>query len=118
VLDNPRGESRTEVCRYLGEATNNVAEYQALLLGLREARQQGVDRLQIFADSELLVKQLTGLYRVKSPHLLPLWQEATKELQKFQAYAISHVPRTENRRADKLANQAIDQHQAIKVKCE
>lgn len=114
VLDDPQGQPRAQVSRYLGETTNNVAEYQALLLGLREARKLGVVRLQVFADSELLVKQLSGQYRVKSPRLLPLWQAAKKELQKFRAYAISHVPRTENRRADKLANQAIDQRRATR----
>lgn len=108
VLYDPRGELSGQRGLYLGETTNNVAEYRALLLGLQMARQLGVHQLQIFADSELLVKQLTGRYRVKSPHLLPLWHESRKELQKFRAYAISHVPRAENQRADEMANQAID----------
>jgi ribonuclease HI len=86
-----------------------VAEYQALILGLQMARERGAARLQIFADSLLVVEQITGSYRVKSPHLLPLWRQAKKELQNFEAYAISHVPRAENSLADDLANQGIDQ---------
>jgi ribonuclease HI len=108
VLLDPQGREWSRQSLYLGETTNNVAEYRALLLGLKLARRAKVARLQVFLDSELLVKQLTGLYRVKSPHLLPLWQEAKKELQNFKAHAISHVPREANSRADALANQAID----------
>jgi len=109
VLSNPRGEVAAQLARYLGETTNNVAEYQALILGLREAVRLGARKLQVFADSELLVRQLNGQYRVKSPHLLPLWRLAKIELQNFEAYTVSHVPRAENRLADELANQGIDQ---------
>ena len=109
ALFNPRGEVAAQLARYLGETTNNVAEYQALILGLQEAARLGARRLQVFADSELLVRQLNGQYRVKAPHLLPLWRLAKHELQKFEAYTISHVPRAENRLADELANQGIDQ---------
>jgi len=108
LLYDPRGEIRARVARYLGETTNNVAEYQALIFGLQAARQHKVRRLQVFADSELLVRQLTGRYRVKSPHLLPLWREAVRELQQFATWSVSHVPREENHLADELANQAID----------
>jgi ribonuclease HI len=109
LLVDPRGEVRAEGAEYLGLATNNVAEYRALLLGLQAARHLKVSKIQIYSDSELLVRQLHGSYRVKAPHLLPLWQEAKKKLQKFGAHAINHVPREENSRADGLANQAIDQ---------
>jgi ribonuclease HI len=108
VLADPRGEIRVRASQYLGVATNNVAEYRALLLGLQEARKLGVRKIRVFADSELLVRQLHGSYRVKAPHLLPLWQEASRELQKFEAHAVSHVPRQENSQADGLANLAID----------
>jgi len=111
ALYNPQGELAAQASEFLGEATNNVAEYRALLLGLKLARDQGVTRLRIFADSQLLVRQLTGRYRVKSLHLLPLWQQVRKELQHFEACAIDHVPRAENREADALANEAID-HQS------
>ncbi len=109
VLSNPLGEVETQLARYLGETTNNVAEYQALILGLQEAVRLGVKKLQVFADSELLVRQLNGQYRVKSPHLLPLWRLAKNELQNFEAYTISHIPRAENSLADDLANHGIDQ---------
>jgi ribonuclease HI len=109
VLHDPEGQLRLTKGRYLGQATNNVAEYQALLLGLEAAHQLKVKKLQVFADSELMVKQLTGRYRVKTPHLLPLWQESVKGLKRFEAYTITHVPREENFLADAAANQAIDQ---------
>jgi ribonuclease HI len=108
LLVDPLGEIRVQSGEYLGQTTNNVAEYRALLLGLKKAQDLGVRKLQVFADSELLVRQLNGSYRVKAPHLLPLWQAATKELQKFESHAISHVPREENSPADGLANRAID----------
>jgi ribonuclease HI len=110
VLFGPQGEKRAEESRYLGETTNNVAEYQALLLGLELARNQGVKRLHIFADSQLVVNQLRGTYKVKKPHLLPLWRQAHQALQKFDTYAISHLDRSFNHEADRLARQAIDQH--------
>ncbi len=114
VLHDPQGRLRVDTGRYLEETTNNVAEYQALLLGLEEARKLEVQKLRIFADSELMVKQLTGRYRVKSPHLLPLWHEALQALKNFAAYAIAHVPREENRLADEAANRAIDQKTVVR----
>ena len=108
LLLDPLGQIRVQSGEYLGQTTNNVAEYRALLLGLKLAQDLGVRKLQVFADSELLVRQLNGSYRVKAPHLLPLWQAAQRELQKFEAHAISHVPREENSPADGLANRAID----------
>ncbi len=116
VLADPKGKVRLELGRPLGRATNNVAEYQALLLGLEAARDQGVLKLQVFSDSELLVKQLKGQYRVRNPHLLPLWRRAWQELQKFKAYAISHVSREQNLRADRLARRAIDAGPPTEVK--
>ena len=111
VLFDPDGEKRGEDHRYLGETTNNVAEYRAFILGLELALSQGVKNLHICADSLLVVQQLKGAYQVKTPHLLPLWTQARKTLQKFDAYVISHVDRSLNSEADGLANQAIDQHQ-------
>ena len=109
VLHDPQGHLQVNTGRYLGETTNNVAEYQALLLGLEEARKLEVQKLRIFADSELMVKQLTGRYRVKSPHLILLWREALNVLNQFESWAIAHVPREENHLADDAANRAIDQ---------
>lgn len=114
VLFDPQGRLQANKGRYLGETTNNVAEYQALLLGLAEARKIEVQKLRIFADSELMVKQLTGRYRVKSPHLIPLWREAFNALKKFEAWTIAHVPREENHLADEAANRAIDQNAAAR----
>jgi ribonuclease HI len=111
VLLDPQGRLRASKGRYLGKTTNNVAEYQALLLGLAEARRLGVGKLRVLADSELMVKQLTGHYQVKSPHLIPLWREALKALAQFKAWSIAHVPRAENHLADEVANWAIDQRQ-------
>lgn len=109
VLIDPGGEVREEHREFLGQATNNVAEYRGLLLGLKMARGLGINKIQVFSDSELLVRQINGSYRVKQPHLLVLWQEAQRELQQFAARRVTHVPREENRQADRLANEAIDQ---------
>ena len=110
----PRAGSRSTQGRYLGETTNNVAEYQALLLGLAEAHRLAVKKLRVLADSELMVKQLNGRYRVKAPHLIPLWREALNTLKEFEAWAIAHVPREENHLADEAANRAIDQKAAAR----
>jgi ribonuclease HI len=109
VLYDPRGQVQKRGSRSLGRATNNVAEYQGLLLGLALAREKGVRRLRILADSELMVHQLNGRYRVRHPGLLPLWQAAVKALEEFDAWTIAHVVRTLNSEADRLARQAIDQ---------
>ncbi len=109
VLIDGCGDIRGQYGEYLGQATNNVAEYQALLLGLKMARQLGVKKMQVFADSELLVRQLNGQYRVKAPHLLPLYKAAQQALKAFEIHAITHVPREQNHLADRLANAAIDQ---------
>ena len=94
---------------YLGRATNNVAEYQALLHGLRFALAQGARRVEVFSDSELLVRQVGGRYRVKSPGLLPLHREAAVLLARFDEARVLHVPRERNREADALANRAVDE---------
>jgi ribonuclease HI len=112
VLFDPQGRLQANQGRYLGETTNNVAEYQALLLGLEAARQLKVKKLQVLADSELMVKQINGRYRVKAPHLIPLWREALNSLKKFEVWTIAHVPREENHLADEAANRAIDQKAA------
>ena len=80
-------------------------------MGLELALSLGVKNLHVSADSLLVVQQLKGAYQVKTPHLFPLWQQARKTLQKFYACAISHVDRSLNQEADRLARQAIDQHQ-------
>lgn len=96
---------------YLGQCTNNMAEYQALLLGLHEALQLKAGHLAIRLDSELVVRQMEGRYQVKDAKLKPLHAKAVSLLRGFTAHTIDHVPRRENHRADELANQALDARQ-------
>ena len=97
-----------ELSNFLETATNNQAEYLALISGLKAAEDVGIKRLQIFLDSELVVKQVLGKYKVRNPRLLPLFNEAMARLQQFDDYAIVHVGREFNQQADRLANDAID----------
>jgi ribonuclease HI len=107
VLD-AEGRRVAEVDEYLGEATNNVAEYRALLLGLACAREVGAREIEVRADSELLVKQMNGEYRVRSPQLLVLHRRARRLERAFESVAYVHVRRAANTDADRLANRAID----------
>ncbi|MDQ2857392.1 MAG: ribonuclease HI family protein [Candidatus Eremiobacteraeota bacterium] len=97
-----------EVGEYLGTATNNVAEWRALLAGLAKARELGVDDLRVRMDSELVVRQVTGVYRVKHADLIPLAVKAKSLLRTFRSYDIAHVPRKENAAADAVVNQYLD----------
>ncbi len=109
VLTDASGKVVGEVCRYLGDGmTNNQAEYNALLLALKEAEKRGATRVSVFADSELMVKQIMGEYKVKNEGIKPLHAEAVSILRRFGGYSIAYVPREKNKRADKLANLAID----------
>jgi ribonuclease HI len=92
----------------LGKATNNVAEYTALVRALERAAQLGADRLLILSDSELLVKQMNGQYRVKNEDLREFYDQAQRLLGRFERVTIRHVPRSENSRADRLCNEALD----------
>ena len=94
---------------YLGIMTNNMAEYSAMIMALKAARDMGIKDVRIHADSELMVKQLNGVYRVKSHDLMPLFLEATHLLGAFDEYKIAHIYREGNGLADSLANEAIDQ---------
>jgi len=91
---------------YLGKATNNIAEYKSLLLALRKAHELGIRSLVVHTDSELLHRQLTGRYKVRSKHLIPLFLEARRLLERFESFRIEHVPRAQNREADRLARAA------------
>ena len=93
--------------RYLGHKTNNEAEYEALLLGLREAKRLGGESIRIFTDSELVERQVNGLYRVKNQNLKVLYASVLKHLREFSSYAIESIPREENQEADRLANLAV-----------
>jgi ribonuclease HI len=98
-----------EVLCFLGEATNNVAEYRALLLGLGKARSLGGRTVEVLTDSELLAKQWNGVYRVKNRTLRSLYEEAKEAADDFEAVKVRHVRREENIRADAAANRAIDE---------
>lgn len=98
-----------EIVGYLGKATNNVAEYAALIAVLTLAADRGIKKLVVYSDSQLLVRQVNGAYRVKAPHLVPIFLQALKLRQTIPDFTIEHVAREENKEADRLANQAIDQ---------
>lgn len=113
VLESPTGDIVRSGGRFLGAATNNVAEYEALVWGLRVAAECGVRRLEVRADSELVVRQMNGHYRVKNAGLMPLHAEATRLVGTFQSVRIVHVRREENAAADALANAAMDSRQPV-----
>jgi ribonuclease HI len=108
LLMDEKGRPILELNRFLGKATNNEAEYQALIAGLEAAEKLELSRLRIFLDSELIVKQLHGEYRVRNPRLQPLFDEVASRLQRLSSYAIMHVRRERNQEADRLANEAVD----------
>ena len=108
ILAESGGRTVREHGARIGETTNNVAEYRALLCSLELAREMGADHLTVHSDSELLVKQMNGLYRVRNEQLLPLYLQARALCAGFSSVEIAHVPRSRNRRADQLANLALD----------
>jgi ribonuclease HI len=108
VLSTPDGDVVDEVAETLGATTNNVAEYRALLLGVRRARELGATEIELVNDSELVAKQLTGAYKVKHAAMKPLYLEAIAALGEFDTWSIRTVPRAENAAADALVNQALD----------
>ena len=108
LKDADTGEVIAERAERIGVATNNVAEYRALLLGVRRARELGARQIEIVNDSELVAKQLTGVYKVKHAAMRPLHLDATAALREFEKWSIRSVPRAENEHADALVNQALD----------
>ena len=107
VINRP-GHAPVEFAETIGTATNNVAEYSALVAALSRALDIGLKEVNCFSDSELMVKQMAGEYRVKHPDLLPLYQEAVALRKQFTKMTLSHVRREENKRADELGNIALD----------
>jgi len=101
------GRKVSEVSRYLGHKTNNQAEYWALLLGLREAKRLGGKTLHLFTDSELVERQVKGIYRVKDLDLKALHRTVLQTLETFLSFEIESIPREENKEADRLANEAV-----------
>ncbi|HEU0318930.1 MAG TPA: reverse transcriptase-like protein [Solirubrobacteraceae bacterium] len=108
VLHTPDGELVAEAARTIGRATNNVAEYRALLLGLERARELGATEVELINDSELIAKQVTGRYKVKHADMKPLHAAARDALAGFERWTIRSVPRAENAQADALVNAALD----------
>jgi ribonuclease HI len=109
VIVNPGGHIVAKVGKFLGEETNNVAEYMGLILGLKRAKAMGIKELEVLADSELVVKQVRGEYAVKAEHLQPLHAEAVALFKGFDQIEIRHIPREENGQADAMSNRAIDE---------
>jgi ribonuclease HI len=108
VASAPDGETLAERNAYIGEATNNIAEYRALLLGIELARELGATEVDIVNDSELVARQIGGEYKVKHAGLKPLWQQAMTELRTFDRWSVRNVLREKNERADELVNEALD----------
>jgi ribonuclease HI len=109
VLFDPEGHVLERLGRSLGRQTNNVAEYMALLLGVRRAAELGAEELEVVADSELMIRQLSGRYQVRSPALRRLHEEAMALLKGFRKVKLVHVPRSQNAEADEMSNRAIDE---------
>ena len=106
---SPDGTTIGEVAKFLGVNTNNYAEYTSLILGLEKALELGVEVVEVRMDSELIVKQMLGQYRVKNKNLKPLYETAKGLSSKFHKFRIAHIERALNKEADKLANQAMDE---------
>ena len=109
VASDPGAGVLAERKAYIGEATNNVAEYRALLLGLELARELGAASVEVINDSELVARQIEGRYKVKHPGLKPLHLEAMKALRQFGSWSVRSVRRESNERADQLVNEALDE---------
>jgi ribonuclease HI len=112
VATDDEGQVVGERNAYIGEATNNVAEYRALLLGLELARELGATEVEVINDSELVARQIGGEYKVKHAGLKPLFIEAMRELREFDSWAVRAVRREHNERADELVNEALDEFQS------
>jgi ribonuclease HI len=108
VVTAPDGTLLTEKGVYIGEATNNVAEYRAVLLGLELARQVGAREVEVVNDSELVARQIGGQYKVKHAGLKPLFIDTMRELREFDRWTVRNVRRESNERADELVNEALD----------
>jgi len=108
VILDERGKKIKDIAKYIGETTNNIAEYNALLYGLEEALIIRADEILINMDSELIAKQLSGDYRVKDSNIKPLFERALNMLKSFKGFEIKHIKREKNKEADKLVNKAIN----------
>jgi ribonuclease HI len=107
-ITTPDGEVVAEIAEGLGETTNNVAEYTAVILGLEQAQELGATEVLLRSDSQLLINQINGVYRVRTPHLQPLHRRVRKLAAGFGSIRFEHVPRERNTEADRLANIGVD----------
>src|SRR5882757_305014 len=114
VLRRPDGKPLESLGKYIGRATNNVAEYYALIAALDYAAANGIKRLRVYSDSQLIVNQIKGIYKVKHPDLRPLHERAKKQAASLESFAIQYVPREQNRDADDAANAALDNTSGVK----
>src|SRR5215218_446193 len=112
VVSTPEGGELAEAAERIGTATNNVAEYRGLLLGLEKARELGATEVEVVNDSELIAKQVNGEYKVKHADMKPLHRAATEVLEGFERWSVRSVPRAQNAHADALVNQALDAREA------
>lgn len=108
VIEDPQGQIVARLSEFLGRQTNNFAEYKGLLSVLAWAQQHGARRLRVVSDSELMVKQMKGQYKVASPGLRPLWEEAKRLAARLERFEMRHTLRGGNKEADQLANDAMD----------
>ncbi len=109
VIKDEQGATLARISQRIGKTTNNQAEYRALIAALEKAVQLGARRVSVYSDSELVVRQITGRYRVKKAELKPLFQKVTQLQSRLESFSISHIPRCQNTEADRLANEALDQ---------
>jgi acyl dehydratase/ribonuclease HI len=114
IVRRPDGTTHESLGKYIGRTTNNVAEYYALIAALDYAAASGIKRLRVYSDSQLIVNQIKGLYKVKHPDLRPLHERAKKQAAGLETFTIQYVPREENRDADDLANAALDSTSGVK----
>jgi len=101
----------TTCCNYIGTATNNIAEYSGLYHGLLMCIEHGIDKIDVYGDSLLVINQMLGKWKVKSNNLTPIYQKIQSLLPQFTSISFHHIPRNKNKRADQLANEALDQHE-------
>src|ERR1700676_5607348 len=115
VVRRPDGTTHESLGKYIGRHTNNVAEYYALIAALDYAAASGIKRLRVYSDSQLIVNQIKGLYKVKHPDLRPLHERAKKQAAGLETFTIQYVPRQQNRDADAAANAALDSTGGVKA---
>lgn len=108
TIRDDKGNLVTSISRYIGQATNNQAEYRAIIAGLEKAIELGAGQIKVFSDSELVVKQINGRYRIKNTSLRILYENLVKLIGSLEKFSIHHVPRQQNTEVDRLANKALD----------